>query len=253
MTDNVAQYVGVAATATTEETASLVTAADLIGWPSHVKLMNGPLASRKTLGGQPPDNPRQYPSIGQIANLMIDDPRFLNTVHFNSRDPRLRKQLGAIAGLSGLIHAIQLNILWPNPGELRLFREDHDGISLILQVSQQAYESVSEEPLELIECLKAYEGVVDYVLFDPSGGLGLAYDRLQATRLLEALAQSGLSMSWGVTGGLSADRAYGLRELLQVYPALSWDAQSNLRTGEDDQLDIEKCFGFLSASAALLR
>jgi hypothetical protein len=254
MTTGTWQYFGVAATSSRAEVDQLIGMIDQIGLPEGVRFMNGPLVSRKTLRGLSPDNPQQYPPLKRVAGLLVDDPRIFNVIHFNSRDPRLCKQLGQIAELSRRVDGIQLNMLWPNWADLVVFRRMYPYVKLILQVSRQAYDSIGSSAGDLIECLKPYQGCVDYVLFDPSGGLGKPYDRDEARQLLGRLRDSGLDMHWAVTGGLSANSTYGLRELLDMYPQLCWDAQSNLRTGDDDDaLDLERCFGFCAASITLLQ
>lgn len=248
----VAQYVGVAATSSPDEIRHLQVILDAVNWPGHIRFMNGPLVSRKTLNGLSPDNQAQYPLLKQVAEVLVDDPRFFNVVHFNSRDPRLSRQMEQIVRLTPNMHGIQLNILWPDTDELAKFRQNHPEIKIILQVSRFSLESVGNDTRCLIECLKKYEALIDYGLFDPSGGEGKSYDRSQASALLGSLIDSKLPIHWGVTGGLCADRIWGLKELLNMYPQLCWDAQSRLRD-EHDQLDLEKCYGFLAASIALLK
>lgn len=248
------QYVGIAATTTATEVKELQEVLAALDWPMSTWFMNGPLVSRRTLFGEPASNPAQYRSINEVSSLMPDDTRFFNTVHFNSRDPQLSAQLSAIMRWAPQTQGVQLNIEWPDPSELKDFLKNHRHVYLILQVSRFAYAAAGHSPSALVERLKSYEGLVDYVLFDPSGGEGIPFDRQQALWVLEAQVASELQFGWGVTGGLDASRVHHLAELLEVYPWLSWDAQSRMRSRDGrDTLVIESCLEFLEASANLIR
>lgn len=254
MTSSFPQYVGVAAPTTLSQVSALQEILSQVGWPADVRFMNGPMVSRKTLSGFPASNPAQYLPIDQIDQLMLPDARFFNVVHFNSNDFLLCPQLQKIAQLIPGTDAIQLNIAWPLIEELKRFQQQHPDIQLILQISRRALADADNDLNMLIKLLRIYEGVVDYVLYDPSGGEGIPFDTAQARVILQTFVDSGLQFGWGVTGGLCADRVRILTELLEIYPQLSWDAQSGLRTQDgEDALDLNRCFGFLAASAALLR
>lgn len=254
MLEPVRQYVGIAATTTASEVKRLQDGLTALDWPTSTWFMNGPLVSRRTLFGEPASNPAQYRPINEVSSLMPDDTRFFNTVHFNSRDPQLAAQLSAIMRWVPQTQGIQLNIEWPDPSELKHFLKSHRHLYLILQLSRFAYATVGCSPRALVERLKPYEGLVDHVLFDPSGGEGIPFDRQQALWILEAQVASELQFGWGVTGGLDASRVHQLGELLEVYPQLSWDAQSRMRSGDTrDGLVLESCLEFLRASANLIR
>lgn len=254
MTSSFPQYVGLAAPTTLSQVSALQEILSQVGWPADVRFMNGPMVSRKTLSGFPASNPAQYLPIDQIDQLMLPDARFFNVVHFNSDCPQLDQQLCEIIRLIPGTDGIQLNIAWPDPQMLIRFQQRHPEVQLVLQVSRRYLEDVEDDLVMLVRLLQIYEGVVDYVLYDPSGGEGIPFDTAQARVILQTFVDSGLQFGWGVTGGLCADRVRILTELLEIYPQLSWDAQSGLRTQDgEDALDLNCCFGFLAASAALLR
>lgn len=248
------QYVGVTAPTSLDEVRELQQMLDQVAWPQDVRFMNGPLVSLKTLSRFPASNPAQYLPIDRIDELMPPDLRFFNVVHYNSSDPLLNMQLRKIMELIPGADGIQLNIAWPLIEELKAFQRDYPQVRLILQISRRALADADNSVRMLIRLLRMYEGVVDYVLYDPSGGEGIPFESDRARTLLEALVTSDLQFGWGVTGGLCADRVRVLTELLEIYPQLSWDAQSGLRSQDkEDTLDLNRCFGFLAASAALLR
>lgn len=254
------QYVGVAAPSTAIEVAALADAAIEAGFPDGVRFMSGPLVSRKSLLGRPVDTPARYPERGSMRSLMCDPsesrpgvlPEVWNVIHFNSRDPRLYKQLVMIAEISPLVGGVQLNIAWPCPHQLAMFRDIHPRVQLILQIGNAAFNAIDRGSANLVECLRPYEGICEYALFDPSGGEGRPFDIDEASSVLSALVDSRLEMAWGVTGGLCAENVGRLAPLLDIYPQLSWDAEGKLRTPATDVLDLLACQRFLAASAQLL-
>lgn len=251
MTREVPQYFGVAATTTREQVDDLVYQIEIIGLKDGVKLMNGPLVSYKTLTGQTPDNPNRYPPIEQVVELLSTHSQVLNIVHYNSRESNLADQLCQIVELSPLIHGIQLNIVWPKVDELVKFRELHPDILLVLQISRKSMEAVGE--LGLFDEIGRYEGLIDYVLLDLSGGTGAVLDSKTSDWFVRGVMNHQFKgIRVGITGGLSANTVYQLFLFLRIYPGLCWDAESGLRD-QDDALDLDRCFGFMAASAVLLK
>lgn len=258
MTSNVAQsYVGITGVSSPWEVETISMWLDKIGWPTDRLLMNGVLVSSKSLAGAVPSNPLQYPDVCDVPKLMSDNPRLFNVAHFNISGlsqnpslicelPRYMEDLAEKLPLDG----IQLNVPWPSFADLRRFR-DQSAIKLIFKVSGQMFRALGRDHDALIDRLRDYEGLVDYVLFDPSGGMGRAFDPEEASRVLAALTDSGLPFQWGVAGGLASDTVRALRPLLRRYPDLCWDAQGRLRDAFD-RLDPGACLGYLRASAGLM-
>jgi hypothetical protein len=230
---------------------------DLIPLPSGYCFMNGVLVSSKTLHGQPSESKR-YPPVDSVPDLMPNHPQVLNTVHYNisglSQDPHLADNLGE--QLEILVNrlpadAIQLNMRWPDVGQLQWFR-DCNSQEIILQVGSKALSDCSGEE-ELVERLRQYEGIVERVLIDISGGTGRKLDVPATSKRLQALVQSNLDFLIGVAGGLAADSMYDLRQLLAVCPKLSWDAEGRLRGDSDEGLDMGSCFRYLTGSSRLAK
>lgn len=251
MNSRAPQYFGVAGTTTPDEVSQLVGFLDVLGMPDHVRFMNGPLVSFKTLNEKEPGNPRRYPPVSLLPSLLIDDPRVINIVHYNSRKPDLYSQLIKLIKISPLIHGVQLNIADPDLDDLIRFKREHPDVLVVLQLGLRVFSSCNNDVFELIRYVRHYEEVVDYALLDLSGGEGIPVDLSVADTYVREMSWQDTPVVTGVTGGLRSDTVLKLTGLLERDTSLCWDVESGVRT--NDVLDMGKCFGFCAASAALLR
>ena len=137
-------------------------------------LMVGVLVSSKTMQGIPNKWPKRYPSADQIAGIFPDHRLALNLVYFNTKDPsELLSQMLEVTKLGGEnFHGFQLNIKWPNPYTLEEYKKEYPDKIIVLQCGEAALDAVSCNPTILVEVAENYIGVCDYLLVDPSGGLG---------------------------------------------------------------------------------
>lgn len=220
-----------------------------------LKLMVGVLASDKTMAGLPNNHPGKYPHQERIANIFSDDPRAFNLVHYNTHDQKdLARQLDRLFEAGGIdCHGAQLNISWPNPDELVRSRRAWSDKQIVLQLGSEAFNGVKLNPEMLAKHLRQYVGLIDYVLFDMSGGLGVGLDIQLATNCFEQYLKLGLNKSFGfgLAGGLSAETVGALAPLFRASRNLSIDAEGRLRT--DDCLDTAKTRAYLAAAAKLYK
>ena len=242
-------YVGITGVTTRSQSEAISKYVEALGWPQATQVMVGVLASYKGLCRQPV-NRNQYPEVEQIGSVLINDRGLLNLVHYNSRADGLAAQLIELLSDAGWADGVQLNIPWPPPEVLRRFRS-RTYMTVVQQISTRAYRMAGGTPERLVRSLSAYEGLIEYVLIDPSGGTGHAFDAEFAKSALTALVDSQLEFKWGIAGGLGTDNLERLRPLLDLYPGLSWDAQARLRTA-DDRLDPGKWEPYLAASWSLI-
>ncbi len=225
---------------------------------SNQKVMIGVLVSGKTIKGIPNKWPNRYPKPEVIPALFTDHPCALNLVHYNTKEEDsdvILQELLHIQSLSGpYFDGFQLNLVWPNPKILQQLEVENirkniqrKRKTIVLQCGGKALSEIDHSPEKLEEKLKQYENMVDYVLIDPSGGLGIPFDIEFVERCLGRLYSSKLAynMGFGIAGGLSSER---LPELLQPlvlsFPYVSIDAEGKLRT-PDDHLDIKKAIAYL--------
>ncbi len=245
-------YVGVTAVMTDVQAISLLNA---IPHGSKHRLMVGVLASSKTIEGIPNKWPNRYPTLENIGGIFQDDPRALNLIHFNTKDPSLLfEQMVKARSLAGPhCHGFQLNVAWPDPKILRRFYMMRSGPTIVLQVGGHAFACVNDSPRKLADKIaQEYAKYIDYVLLDPSGGLGRPFDTEVLRGYLRALDAKGLPLGLGVAGGLSADTLHLVTPLLDEFPDLSIDAEGRLRD-KDDHLDVGAATSYIKNALSLLK
>jgi len=202
-------------------------------------VMIGVLASLKTMHGVQNKWPNRYPTMDKIAGIFPNHPLALNLIHYNTKDKdTLGDQLVAMTKFGGAnMHGFQLNIAWPDLAVLGEYRKAYPTKQIVLQVGEHAFEIADHQPEQLATRVAEYDGVVEYVLLDPSGGYGKPFDQERARDYLLALKARNLKIGLGVAGGLSSTTLDLVRPLAKEFPDLSIDAEGRLRTRED-QLDL---------------
>lgn len=224
--------------------------------PTNAKrlIMVGILASLKTMRGIQNKWPNRYPSMDKIAGIFPRHPRALNLIHYNTKEVNtLNDQLVAMTNFGGEnLHGFQLNIAWPSPTALEVYRKANPSKQIVLQIGGHAFEMVNHSPERLSKKVaKEYSGLVEYILLDPSGGYGKPFDPERAREYLNALKESNLNISLGVAGGLSPTTLYLVEPLARDFPNLSIDAEGRLRTPED-HLDLNVANEYLRVALSTL-
>lgn len=221
-------------------------------------VMIGMLASSRTIRGEPNKWPQRYPPLGQLGSIFKNDIRALNLIHFNTKDAgQLAGDMLIAHGMAGpYCDGFQLNIAWPDPRVLESYRTKMAALQkrhvIVLQCGGNALDQVNRDPDELAKRVAGYEGLIDYMLLDPSGGLGKAIDLGFATPCLDALEEFvPESIGLGIAGGLSAGNLWHLRPLLQKR-RFSIDAEGRLRDANDD-LDLVKACDYLTTADRYLQ
>ncbi len=211
-------------------------------------VMIGVLASSKTLRGIKNKWPNRYPETNKIAGIFSAHSRALNLIHYNTKEPdTLLSQLCVMTHFGGRnMHGFQLNLAWPSIAHLSVYRKMHPAKQIVLQIGGQAFEMVNHSPEQLAAKVAEYEGLVEYVLLDSSGGLGKIFDVDRASEYLVALQARKLDLGLGVAGGLSPTTLNLVEPLVKDFPQLSIDAEGRLRTPPPgDRLDVDLAKGYL--------
>ena len=219
------------------------------------KVMVGVLASGKTIWGVPNKWPARYPTPDALGGIFTSHGNALNLIHYNTKEPdTLLPQLARTRLLAGpYCHGFQLNIAWPSVEMLRTARKELCPTAptvIVLQVGNRAFEIVGRSAEKIAEKVASYEGAADYVLLDPSGGLGKEFVTEEMADYLRALTAKNLPIGLGVAGGLCAETLPRIALLAREFPALSIDAEGRLRD-TNDALDQKRVDDYLRTAAKL--
>src|SRR3989344_1454841 len=143
---------------------------------SNRKLHVGLMMSYKTLNGLATKWLNVFPPKEGIANIFGSDETY-NCLHYADydNDPELWKSLARAISYGGTgIHALQLDMIWPDPGQIANgVHASRKQIEVILQIGKNALEEVGNDPQKVVERLGGYKGVIHRVLLDKSMGKGL--------------------------------------------------------------------------------
>lgn len=232
-------------------------------------LMVGVLASAKQLRGIPLAErwARQYPTeIDEIARIFSPSQQCLNLVHFDTRPEYLSElydDLVEIMNRGGPnLHGFQLNITWPDRDVLARLRDlpRASKLRIVLRVGEEALQALGDgvcevdRPEALLRKVREYQGLVDYILFDLSGGKGIPIDpgrALDYLQPLERARRTGLmSAKLGVAGGLDHDTICRIAPIVIEIPDISIDAQGRLRN-DRNELDLDACGMYIRGALAL--
>jgi len=221
------------------------------------KVMIGMLVSGKTVKGIPNKWPKRYPMLDMVGSVFMDHPNALNLVHYNTKeeDPvKIVEELYMIEELAGPnFHGFQLNMVWPSPSMINLWLRNRGSKTIVLQCGSRAMAEINNSPEQLVEKSKNYEGIADYLLLDPSGGLGQSFNYEHLLLYLDALHLARLNTRFGVAGGLSPETFEPLMiPILERFPDVSIDAEGRLRTKED-KLDTDIANKYISLADKIFR
>lgn len=177
-----------------------------------------------------------FPTREQLADGFTDDPDVLNTVHYADlygprKGQNLLENLEKSVEYGGEhLHAIQLDVTWPDPNELKKFRDKHQETIIVLQVGKFALSEVDGDPQKVVDRLKKYGDSIDHVLLDMSMGKGQGMEAGGLLPLLRLIRQELPELGLAVAGGLGPESVDLLEPIAQEFPDISIDAQGNVKT-----------------------
>lgn len=246
-------YVGITGFMTKEEGDAVLAVMPL---DSKHKLMLGVLVSQKTMRGEQNKWPNRYPKPKDITRIFTNHPFALNLVHYNTKEhSTLYDQMAEVTEIAGPhFHGFQLNIAWPATDILEKYKRNYGGMKIVLQIGHHAFEQIGNYPERLIEKLEYYYYCycVDYILLDPSGGLGIPFDPDIAKKYLDALGSEKFRLGFGVAGGLSPTTLNLVEPLAYYYPNLCIDAEGRLRD-ENDRLNLAVATEYVKKALAIFQ
>ena len=199
---------------------------------SNRKLHVGTMMSYKTLHGIPSKWENVFPPKEKIAGIFSSDEVY-NCLHYADHDnnPDLQKSLAEAISFGGPgIHALQLDMIWPDPSEIaNAVRASKKQIEIILQINKNAIEEAHNDPGTVVERLRDYEGVIHRVLLDKSMGKGIGMDANDLIPFARAIRKNFPILGIGAAGGLGPETLHLAAPLAREFPDLSIDAQGRLR------------------------
>ena len=184
----------------------------------------------------------------------------LNCVHICGKEGDTRLDLvikQAIEATGYLANAIQLNHVWPDAYNIaRGVSETGRNLEVILQISDEAFAQVDNDPQKLVAKLEEYVGIgaVHHVLFDGSKGKGVPLKAERNLPFAFAIRRRWPKLGVGMAGGLGPKTTHLIEQAIRLIPDLSSDAASRLRPSgrECDPLDTWLTEEYLIKMCALL-
>ena len=199
---------------------------------SSRKLHVGVMMSYKTLHDIPTKWSAAFPPKETIASIFFSSDTY-NCLHYADydNDSRFERSLAHAISFGGEhIHAVQLDMIWPDPKKIaRALADSHKQIEVILQIGKNALEAVLYNPYAVAEMIRDYDGIIHRILLDKSMGKGLGMDAMGLIPFAERIKKEFPKLGIGAAGGLGPETINLVKPLVEAFPDISIDAQGRLR------------------------
>jgi phosphoribosylanthranilate isomerase len=210
-------------------------------------IMYGVLTSQKTLI-DPTSEGTKRPALVNITGLLEYIPKTaLPTIHHYTENRQFMQELGQILSFQniydkGFVKAVQLNQRLPDISEVEKLKNQYSNIKIILQLEPQDIAT----PEVTGKIVSNYQGLVDYVIIDPSRGIGKELNIHDTLKVLNNLKIDAIPV---IAGGLSKDNVYDLVKFFRKEYGnnLCIDAEGKLMNNQGT-LSIDKMKGYLDAA-----
>lgn len=194
--------------------------------------------SKKTMLGLPSRWAKVFPANNVVHEIFLRRGIAYNCLHYadyGSPDPEFAKNLLRAMRHSGkYLDAVQLDIPWPDPqGIADAIQAVKRFPEVILQVGQQAFEEIDNDPDLLIRKLNSYTlnsskgptSVIHRVLLDRSMGEGKPLDPQDLLRFMRVIREKRPDLGLVVAGGIGPKTLNLLDPILAEFPDVSTDSQ----------------------------
>ena len=199
---------------------------------SKRKLHVGVMMSYKTLHEIPSKWQDVFPPKETIADIFSSDEAY-NCLHYADYDnnPDFRKSLAKAIAFGGKnIHAVQLDMVWPDPFHIvKGIEASGKNVEVILQIGKNALEEAKNNPRIVTKILSIYDGIIHRVLLDKSMGKGLGMDAAYLIPFAREIQETFPMIGIGAAGGLGPETTHLVEPMIKKFPDLSIDAQGRLR------------------------
>ncbi len=253
-------YIGITGVTTTAQVRSLEETFQSTreGLPDHI-LHIGLLVNQTP--EVPVDRRHLYPSKKTCRTICsFGDSRVMNTLHITdtsgSRANHLGHDLKSILNETGVPDAIQLDLSWPCPQQIKDGLDKHlPDLSIILQVNfREIHEDSSIGPTALALKLKRYAGLITHIVLDGSLGRAIPLDLKKISPYLKKIREYHPDLRIVIVGGLGPDSLPEYQEIEIFLPHLSFDAEGELqKTTGRKGLDLLQASSYLIKAALLLK
>jgi len=224
---------------------------------SNCKFHVGVMTSYKVMNGLPTKYAKAFPKTHDIADIFCSDETY-NCLHYVDYDgqPDFATALSKVIELGGTgVHAIQLDMIWPNPAEIMEgVHRSRKHVEIILQIGEKAFIEIEDDPDELAERLDDYKNVIHRVLLDKSMGKGKGMDAEWLLPFAHAIKKRFPEMGIGAAGGLGPETMHLADPLVEDFRELSIDAEVQLKKIKDtlEPLDMDLAEQYLIKAIKLL-
>lgn len=215
------------------------------------KLHAGVMTSYKILNGIGTPWSEVWPKPKEIADIFVFDACVMNVIHYadyDDKDRDLSGTLQRVADLGGpYLHALQLDMPWPNAEALKAFGKRRSPVHVILQVGETALAQTRNDINETVNRLQSYGRSIGGVLLDLSMGRGKRMDAALLRTFVLAFRAQLPHLDITVAGGLGPDTLHLVAPLVAEFPSISIDAQGQLRASgsSKDPIDRERSERYL--------
>lgn len=223
---------------------------------SNRKLHVGVMMSYKTFCGIPSKWLDVFPRKEALPGIFSSG-QVYNCLHYADYDYKTDFKIlsQAIFYSDAYIHALQLDMVWPDPGMIASgVHASRKNIEVVLQIGKNAIEEAGNDPQVVVDWLSDYEGVIHRVLLDKSMGRGLGMDANGLLPFARAIRKRFPKLGIGAAGGLGPKTMHLVEPLAKEFPDLSVDAQGQLRPSGNalDPIDWDMAGEYLAKALELL-
>lgn len=197
------------------------------------QLAVGVMATRHTLAEIESEFIDVFPTPQEISQIFrMRHAGILNVLHYaDYRDIiPFDDVLTAIETGGQLLHAIQLDMTWPNSSHISRIRRFFPRLDIIIQIGRRAFELVSFDPTKLVKTVDQYpESSRVRFLLDLSMGEGKPLSSKVLLPFIHLLKEKWPLIKLGVAGGLGPETVHLAEDIVQCYSDIGIDAQGQLR------------------------
>lgn len=224
---------------------------------SKRKLHVGVMMSYKTLNDLETKWQKAFPQKEEICDIFGSNETY-NCLHYADygRNSNYLDLSYAISFGGTGIHALQLDMIWPEPSDiLEGIRDSRKQVEIILQIGRNALEEADNNPEIVAYKMKKYIGVIDRVLLDRSMGQGISMDANFLLPFAWAIRRRFPNLGLGIAGGLGPNTIGLVEPFVKNFPDVSIDAQGKLRPSGSalDPIDWEIAEQYLIESLKLFK